>query len=490
MQQSKDINSIAETDKYCLNSSILIKTFTTVLKEFKLSYINKLFSKSKKRGFDAAKIFETLFVLTFIDIKNVQQLVNSGYSLEIVNKKDVFYEFLKNQNIDWRTILHLFSKQFFKIVKEKGDQSTTDSPKCIILDDTLVAKTGKKMECLGKVYDHCSHTYSLGMKILTLGFWDGKSFVPLNFSIHNEPGKNKLRGMKISELKAQFQKKRDKLSSGYNRVQEVALDKIEMAILMIKSSVKSLETVDYVLADSWFMCEKFISEITKLKAKSGNQLNVLGLMKSNRIITIVGVKMNANKVPELKRKSIKFNRVFKAQYIDQIVDYKGNPMRIFWIKFKGQNNWKMLICTDQKLSFQTAMKYYQIRWSIEVFFKECKQNLGISNCQSIDFDSHIAHVSICFMQYMALSLRKRFDDYETFGALFKHVRQEILEATLVDKIWTFLIEIFELIIGELEIELEIILKMIFQNRTQVEGKIKKAFECLFSMPKAITVKSS
>jgi len=146
----------------------------------------------------------------------------------------------------------------------------------------------------------------------------------------------------------------------------------------------------------------------------------------------------------------------------------------------------MLICTDQKLSFTKAMKYYQIRWSIEVFFKECKQNLNINACQSTDFDAQVAHITICFMQYIALSLKKRFDDYETFGALFRQVCQEIMEATLVEKIWQFLIEIFSTLFGELEIELEIFIKRIFQNKDIVEEKVKKTFECFFSIPKVVT----
>ncbi len=57
---------------------------------------------------------------------------------------------------------------------------------------------------------------------------------------------------------------------------------------------------------------------------------------------------------------------------------------------KGQESWKMLVTTDTKLGFTDAMKNYQIRWSIEVFLKECKQNLNITKCQSTDFDAHIA----------------------------------------------------------------------------------------------------
>jgi len=486
MQRNKSINILSETNKYCSDSTVLAKTFTDILKEFKLSYINNLFSKVKSKGLDGAKIFETLFVIRFLDLKNVQQLMNSGYSKETPKRKDVYYDFLKNGNIDWRRILSLFSKQFFKIVEEKGDDSGSNTPKCLIIDDTQLDKTGKTMEFIGKVFNHCSHKYELGMKVLTLGFWDSKSFVPMDFSIHNEPGKKNIRGLKYSELQGQFKKARAVNLPSFQRVEEISKDKIEMAILMIQNASKRLKSVEYVLADSWFICEKFISEINKIKVTNRKNLDVIGLMKSNRIIEIDGQKINGNKVSELKRKNIKYNREFKADYLDFLATYKGIPMRIFWVKIKGHNNWKMLICTDQKLSFTKAMKYYQIRWSIEVFFKECKQNLNINACQSTDFDAQVAHITICFMQYIALSLKKRFDDYETFGALFRQVCQEIMEATLVEKIWQFLIEIFSTLFGELEIELEIFIKRIFQNKDIVEEKVKKTFECFFSIPKVVT----
>ena len=65
MQHSKVINNLLETNKYCSDTTVLVNTFTAILKEFKLSYINSLFSKVKNRGFAGAKIFELLFVLRF-----------------------------------------------------------------------------------------------------------------------------------------------------------------------------------------------------------------------------------------------------------------------------------------------------------------------------------------------------------------------------------------------------------------------------------------
>jgi len=56
--------------------------------------------------------------------------------------------------------------------------------------------------------------------------------------------------------------------------------------------------------------------------------------------------------------------------------------------------------------------------------------------------------------------------------------------TLAEKICQFLIEIFNALFSELELGLEPFIKMIFQNRTTVEEKVKKVFKYFFAAPKA------
>ena len=92
--------------------------FQTLLMGFKLSYINSILSKSKSRGIDGKLIFQKLFLLKFVDFKNINQLISSGFAKEIDHKKDVFYEFMKNENIDWRRIMYLFSLQFLRIIRK------------------------------------------------------------------------------------------------------------------------------------------------------------------------------------------------------------------------------------------------------------------------------------------------------------------------------------------------------------------------------------
>ncbi len=469
MQHDKGKKNLSEINKYCSKQNILLNTFGDVLKEFNLKYINDLLSKSKSKGENSAKIFQILFVLQYFDLKNIRNLYLSKKSQCIDFKKDVFYDFMKNEKIDWRRIMSLFTKQLFRIIQKKSvDVNEVKTPTFFIVDDTLVEKSGKTIEKIGKVFDHCTRTYRIGMKLLTLGFWDGTSFIPLDMSIHNEPGKSGKGGLRKKDIDNQFCKERAVNSAGFERVSELEISKIQMAINLIFKALKNKIVANYVLADSWFISESFIGSIKTLS----NKIDVIGLMKTNRLIEIEGRKYKASTISDLKRKQIHYCKSFKCQYIGLTMKYKGIEMKGFWVRMNGQDTWKLLISTDTKLTFIKAMKYYQIRWSIEVFFKDCKQNLGLNNCQSTDLDAYFAHFSIVMMNYMVLSLKKRFEDYETLGELFRHAKEIILEKNLVDKIWEIIAELYIMVFSELGVDMDIFVQKIIEMKESIDEYIK------------------
>lgn len=422
---------------------------------------------------EGSKIFQTLFVLRFLDFNNVAQLMQSGFSKELIHKKDVLYDFLKNENVCWRSIMLLFFKQIYKVISKKSEESTDTA--CFVVDDSKEDKTGKKIEFIGKVHDHCSHSYSLAFKVLTLGYTDGKTFLPLNFSLHSEAGKNGKRGLKDKDLAKQYTKERASKSAGFERASEVFQDKITMALKMIKQSLKSWLKVNYVLADSWFICEKFIKEVKEINSK----LNVIGLMKMNRTIEIEGKKYKTEKIPVLMRKRIKESRKFKCTYISLKMNYKEIEIRGYWIKMNGQESWNLLISTDIKLGFVKAMEIYKQRWSIEVFFKDCKQNLGLNSCQSKDFDAHIAHNSIVFMNYMILALKKRFEDYETFGILFRNFKDLMLKQTVVHRMWNILFQLFDTVFVFLGVDFTRFFKMLINKQDEILQNLNIALNPLY-----------
>ena len=100
-----------------------------------------------------------------------------------------------------------------------------------------------------------------------------------------------------------------------------------------------------------------------------------------------------------------------------------------------------LITTNLKLGFFEAYRIYSRRWSLEVSFKESKQNLGLGKYQMRNFSSQIAMTAITAMQYNLLSTARRFSDYETIGGLFKEATVGSVELTLAQRIWDVILEV-------------------------------------------------
>jgi hypothetical protein len=72
----------------------------------------------------------------------------------------------------------------------------------MIFDDIILTKTGKNIEKVSRVFDHVTQRYVIGFKLLLMGYWDGVSFIPMDFSIHRKRGQNKEKpfGFKTKEL--------------------------------------------------------------------------------------------------------------------------------------------------------------------------------------------------------------------------------------------------------------------------------------------------
>jgi len=109
-----------------------------------------------------------------------------------------------------------------------------------------------------------------------------------------------------------------------------------------------------------------------------------------------------------ERKSQRCKKL-KADYIRVNCWYKGIRVNFFFVRMGKSGKWHLLLTTDLNLSFIKLMEIYQIRWSIETFFKESKQYLGLSDCSSNTFDAQIADITISMMQHLMLSYFKRIN---------------------------------------------------------------------------------
>lgn len=408
---------------------------------FKIGRLLGAFDSLKSKGFSVSVL---LLSLILFRLRNESVCRMQNRSKNFLEKIDdnTFYRLMNNPWMNWRKLLMSFAKQFANHVKSKGDH--TSGVTCFVLDDTDIEKTGKTMEFIGRIFSHVTRLYPLGYKMLLLAFHDGKNLIATDFSLHREKGGKGTYGLSKKELKSQFSKKRDVKSPGHKRVEELDIKKGEVAISMLKRAVKNGFLASYVLVDSWFVNDYMVKSVRAIK---NGAMHLLGMCKIDiRKYQIGGKEINAHQIiVKYERSNSKYSRKYKSRYISLVADYKGERVRLFFIKYNNAKSWTLLLTTDMTLTFVQAIELYQIRWTIEVLFKECKQYLRLGGSQNTDFDGQIADITITLATHTILSLQKRFSSYETMGELFRETQQHLLELTLWERlIKTFLKMLIEL----------------------------------------------
>jgi hypothetical protein len=282
----------------------------------------------------------------------------------------------------------------------------------------------------------------LGYKILVGMYWDGASCIPVDFSLHREKGKKQDRpfGFKKKELKRQFSKSRDILSMGHQRLLETDMSKIESMVAMVKRALKKKLEVDYLLMDSWFTCWQIVSLVMKRKG-----LHLIGMYKGAKtLFEINGKKMTYSQIRNELGRPVRCRKL-GYYYKQAVVQWNGKQIQLFFSKQGKNGKWKTFLTTDTSLSFITMVKIYQLRWSIEVFFKEGKQLLGLGRCQSNDFDAQIADTTMALIQHLIVTLKFRFDNYESKGAIFEQTRETAIRLSLGERLWGLFLELVKII---------------------------------------------
>ena len=201
---------------------------------------------------------------------------------------------------------------------------------------------------------------------------------------------------------------------------------------------------DYVLTDTWFFCKQFLDAVNKL----GFSIKLISMAKigSARFkVMMTGQLLNPQQIIKLyERKYTKHSRKYKADYISLQAEYQGIRVKIFLIRFGRNTKLRMLVSSDLNINFNKLMEVYQIRWTIEVFFKESKQYLQLGKSQSQDFDGQIADTTLSLIRYLLLSFYERTRHGFTIGGLFRELKQTSIEENLLADINDYFFELIKL----------------------------------------------
>ena len=217
MQQVKITKNLGEFQKFIDSDNKTGLCLEDSLRFFDIQSIFGRFEHVKQSGIRVTLILSVLLVMLFYRNRNI----NSYFSRQVGKlskadgRKNPYYDLLGNENISWRTILYLFVKRYLSLSGRITDNC--GRIRALIFDDSPTGKSGKKIEGVSKVYDHVAGRFILGYKILVCGYWDGVSFIPVDFSLHRERGgeldKARSKGnrarQKAKQAKAAYQEHRN-----------------------------------------------------------------------------------------------------------------------------------------------------------------------------------------------------------------------------------------------------------------------------------------
>ena len=433
MRQFEEIANIIEDKGYSLHSII-----TDTMSKFNMKTLSHRSGIIKQAGVAAFDILVLMLLTPLMALRTVNQLVKNEYSNIVKMKKDTIYRFKNNEKNPWRSLLMNVAKTFKKKTSDKNQQAGAKTITAFIIDDTLLSHAGWKIEYITRVFDHCLRKTFYGFKELVLGYFDGLSTIPLDFSFHSE------KALKPAKRKKQHKKFVRPGSAGGKRRKELKRNKIHQAVEMIKRAVKHGFIAQYVLCDSWFTSHDFIKDIRAIK--NGAMHIIAGIRADKRKYNHDGEMFSAKTLIEKCKAHSKEKRCrsLKVLYYELVVDYGDiGLVKLLVCRFPGQKERRVFICTDTSLQFIEIMRIYGVRWTIEVMFKEQKQYLNLGKCQSNDFEAQIADATISSILYILLVYVKNAESYESIGELYQYICDDIKKKTLAEQLWTLFEETLE-----------------------------------------------
>jgi len=93
-----------------------------------------------------------IVLFPFFDVKDAWSYGQSCLFPTLRCGKDVFYRLMNDFSIPWRKISYKVSMQLIGKTAVKSEQKTGTIPRCLIVDDTDLPKTGRRIELIGKVF--------------------------------------------------------------------------------------------------------------------------------------------------------------------------------------------------------------------------------------------------------------------------------------------------------------------------------------------------
>lgn len=227
--------------------------------------------------------------------------------------------------------------------------TSEDRINAFVIDDSLFERTScKKTELGSRVFDHTTMRYCKGYRLMTFGWTDGNTFLPINSCLLASSKERNIIDPKFSF---------DGRSLASRRTTIAQMKGPDAMIELLKNAQSAGHQADYVLFDTWFSTPSQLIAIKNLGLDS-----IAMIKKSSRVFyEYEGEKLSLNKIYGICKK-----RRGKSKYLLSVNVMIGKdqkiPAKIVCVRNKKKkNDWIAFICTNPSLSEEEIIRIYAKR---------------------------------------------------------------------------------------------------------------------------------
>jgi hypothetical protein len=246
------------------------------------------------------------------------------------------------------------------------------------LDDSILDKWGTNMEGVGYLYDTSVKDNVLCHNIVSTFYSNVDCMVPINFELY---------------LKKETA---DILDLWFKTKVQIGIELLEKALIRVQPEA--------IVFDSWYFSKELATYI------SSRNLTWVTMAKLNRLVFVSDEWCQLSKfwktIPkdQFTRINVEIDEKRFKWYYETIVAMKNvEKVKIVLLK-KRKNSRKctVLVSNNLEISGLQILKYYKSRWNIEVFYRDCKQHLGMGEYQTRKLDAVVIHLHLVFLAYTLL----------------------------------------------------------------------------------------
>ena len=168
------IEKISELSKLLSVKTRMSDDLFHLFGKFGIGHLLSRLSLEKQDGVSASELLLSLCLFRIVGESihsickhKIYELSNHG--------KNCFYRMMIRPQMDWRRLMNHFALRYMCLLRKYGEVPQSDTTTCFIIDDTVLEKSGVRMEGISRVFDHMKGRCVLGYKLLLCAFFDSKT---------------------------------------------------------------------------------------------------------------------------------------------------------------------------------------------------------------------------------------------------------------------------------------------------------------------------